>query len=69
MVKEIATNLPKVSLDFRQNECLFNIVNSLIYLFRFSSVNQQELDLPLAYVITAFTDPRNVELSLATIFR
>merc|ERR1712198_105609 len=36
---------------------------------RFSSVNQQELDLPLAYVITAFTDPRNVELSLATIFR
>merc|ERR1719342_1433860 len=36
---------------------------------RFSSVNQQELDFPLAYVITAFTDPRNVELSLATIFR
>ena len=65
----MATNLPKVSLGYRKIECLFNIVNSLIYLFRFSSVNQQELDLPLAYVITAFTDPRNVELSLATIFR
>jgi len=36
---------------------------------RFSGISQEELDLPLAYVITAFTDPRNVELSLATIFR
>ena len=36
---------------------------------QFRSVSQQELDLPLAYVITAFSDPRNVELSLATIFR
>ena len=36
---------------------------------QYKSVSQQELDLPLAYVITAFSDPRNVELSLATIFR
>ena len=62
----MAANLPKASLDLRQNECL--LIFSFIC-FRFSSVNQQEIDLPLAYVITAFTDPRNVELSLATIFR
>ena len=35
----------------------------------FSSVSREELDLPLAYVMTVFSDPRNIELSLATIFR
>ena len=36
---------------------------------QFSSISQEELDLPLAYVMTVFSDPRNIELSLATIFR
>ena len=35
----------------------------------YSSVSQQEIDFPLAYFITAFTDARNLELMLATIFR
>ena len=36
---------------------------------QFSSISQEELDLPLAYVITVFYDPRNIELTLATAFR
>ena len=36
---------------------------------RYSSVSSEERELGLAYVITAFSDPRNLELSLATIFR
>ena len=36
---------------------------------RYSSVSREERELGLAYVITAFSDPRNLELSLATIFR
>ena len=36
---------------------------------QFSSISQEELDLPLAYVITVFSDPRNIELTLATAFR
>ena len=36
---------------------------------QFSSISQEELTLPLAYVMTVFSDPRNIELSLATIFR
>ena len=35
----------------------------------YSSISQEELDLPLAYVITVFSDPRNIELTLATAFR
>ena len=33
------------------------------------SISKEELSLPLAYVITVFSDPRNIELTLATIFR
>ena len=36
---------------------------------QYRSVTKEEEELPLAYVITAFTDARNVELTLATIFR
>ena len=36
---------------------------------QFRSVSQEELNFPLAYFITAFTDSRNLELMLATIFR
>ena len=35
----------------------------------YRSVTREEEDLALAYVITAFTDARNIELTLATIFR
>ena len=35
----------------------------------YRSVTREEEDLALAYVITAFTDARNLELTLATIFR
>ena len=35
----------------------------------YSSISQEELELPLAYVMTLFSDPRNIELTLATIFR
>ena len=35
----------------------------------YSSISQEERALPLAYVITVFSDPRNVELTLATAFR
>ena len=35
----------------------------------YGSVSEEELRFPLAYVITFFSDPRNMELSLATIFR
>ena len=31
----------------------------------YSSVSQEERALPLAYVITVFSDPRNIELTLA----
>ena len=33
------------------------------------SVTQEELDFPLAYFISAYTDARNIELQLSTIFR
>ena len=46
--------------DFVSN--FTNIINSGIYWIRFKSISQQELDLPLAYAITAFTDPRKMEL-------
>lgn len=36
---------------------------------QFSSVSSEELELPLAYAMTVFSDARNIELSLATIFR
>ena len=36
---------------------------------QYRSVTKEEEELPLAYVITAFTDARNLELTLATIFR
>ena len=36
---------------------------------QFGSVSQEELNFPLAYFITAYTDARNVELMLASIFR
>ena len=36
---------------------------------QYRSVSREEEELPLAYVITAFTDARNLELTLATIFR
>ena len=36
---------------------------------QFSSITLEELELPLAYAMTVFSDPRNIELSLATIFR
>ena len=36
---------------------------------QFSSVSPEELELPLAYAMTVFSDARNIELSLATIFR
>ena len=36
---------------------------------QFGSVSQEELNFPLAYFITAFTDARNIELMLASIFR
>ncbi len=36
---------------------------------QFSSISPEELELPLAYAMTVFSDPRNIELSLATIFR
>ena len=36
---------------------------------QYRTVTKEEEDLPLAYVITAFTDARNIELTLATIFR
>ena len=36
---------------------------------QFSSVSAEELELPLAYAMTVFSDARNIELSLATIFR
>ena len=35
----------------------------------YSTISQEELELPLAYVMTLFSDPRNIELTLATIFR
>ena len=35
----------------------------------YSTISKEELDLPLAYVLTIFSDPRNIELTLATIFR
>ena len=35
----------------------------------FSYISPEELELPLAYVMTVFSDPRNIELSLATAFR
>ena len=35
----------------------------------YSTISKEELDLPLAYVLTVFSDPRNIELTLATIFR
>ena len=35
----------------------------------FQSISKEELNFPLAYLITAFTDARNLELTLATIFR
>ena len=35
----------------------------------FSSISQEERALPLAYVMTVFSDPRNIELTLATAFR
>ena len=46
--------------DFGSN--VTNIINSGIHWIRFKSISQQELDLPLAYAITAFTDPRKMEL-------
>ena len=33
------------------------------------TVTQEELNFPLAYLITAYTDARNIELQLRTIFR
>ena len=36
---------------------------------QYRTVTREEEDLPLAYVITAFTDARNIELTLSTIFR
>ena len=36
---------------------------------QYSSISQEELSLPLAYVITVFSDPSNIELPLATAFR
>ena len=36
---------------------------------QYGAVSQEELLFPLAYFITAFTDARNLELMLATIFR
>ena len=33
------------------------------------TLSDEELQFPLAYIITAFQDPRNLELTLATIFR
>ena len=36
---------------------------------QFKSISPDELNFPLAYFITAFTDSRNLELTLATIFR
>lgn len=33
------------------------------------NITEEELKFPLAYVITFFSDPRNLELTLATIFR
>ena len=35
----------------------------------FSTISQKERELPLAYVMTVVYDPRNIELTLATIFR
>ena len=35
----------------------------------FSTISQMERELPLAYVMTVINDPRNIELTLATIFR
>jgi len=35
----------------------------------YTTVSQEELKFPLAYFITAYTDARNLELMLATIFR
>ena len=35
----------------------------------YKTISKEELDFPLAYVITAFTDARNLELTLASIFR
>ena len=35
----------------------------------FSTISQKERELPLAYVMTVDSDPRNIELTLATIFR
>ena len=36
---------------------------------QFSTISLEELELPLAYAMTVFSDARNIELSLATIFR
>ena len=36
---------------------------------QYHSVSREEEELPLAYAITAFSDARNIELTLATIFR
>ena len=36
---------------------------------QFRTVTREEEEFPIAYVITAFTDARNIELTLATIFR
>ena len=35
----------------------------------FSTISQEERELPLAYVMSVVSDPRNIELTLATIFR
>ncbi len=35
----------------------------------FSSISKEEEELPLAYVMTVFSDPRNIELTLASVFR
>ena len=36
---------------------------------QYRSISQEELKFPLAYFFTTFTDARNLELTLATIFR
>ena len=36
---------------------------------QYRTVSKEEEEMPLAYVITAFSDARNLELTLATIFR
>jgi len=63
------TNLPSAILDAYPESVLQRSSSCEVLLPQFGRIRQEEHDFPLGFYITAYTDARNLEILLSTIFR